>query len=281
MTDATNDIELFERDAAAIRAGGSLWSGFRRWLAILGALIIREIMSYGEKQWPIVTLCLLILEPIGVIIVFGSVSYFMLRQPVYGSSTVVFHATGILPFYFYMRISAKTRGFSAERDNRFPCIHPIDEFLTLVILEYIIMCVASVVVLGGLALLVDPIALPFNPINCFMAVTLVTLFACGVNLINSAISDVSEAWVTVLIVTNRGMMLIAGVFFVMDFIPPKIRWWLSLNPLAHAIIWFRTGVYPLYPQYSLSKSYLVLCAFFALILGFIVEACRPQLGGAR
>ena len=249
----------------------TLLDGFRRWLAIIGALIVREIMSYGERQWPVFTLFLLILEPIGVILIFGAISYFMLRQPVYGTSTILFHATGILPYYYYMRISAKTRRFSAERDNRLPCIHPIDEFLTLVILEYIIMSVATVVVLSAMAYYVTPLALPFNPLACLASVTLITIFACGINLVNSAISDFSDVWVTVLIIANRGMMPIAGVFFVMDFIPPPIRWWLSLNPLSHAIIWFRAGVFPRYPDYSLDKTYLVACAMIALVVGFIVE----------
>jgi capsular polysaccharide transport system permease protein len=254
-----------------LRSGSSFFDGLRRWFAILGALVVREITSYGERQWPIFTLFLLILEPIGVILVFGSISYFMLRQPVYGPSTVIFHATGILPYYFYMRISSKTRRFSAERDNRLPCIHPIDEFLALVILEYIIMCTASVMVLGGLAYFINPLALPFDPVTCLVSVTLITIFACGINLVHSAISDVSEAWVSVLIIVNRGMILISGVFFVVDFMPPQIRWWLMLNPLAHAIIWFRSGVYPHYPVYALDKSYLITCAMVALVFGFIVE----------
>ncbi len=237
----------------------------------MAALINREIMSYGERQWPLFTLFLLILEPIGVIVAFASISWFMLRQPVYGPSSMLFHATGILPYYFYMRISAKTRGFNAERDNRFPCIHPIDEFLTLVLLEYIVMCAACVFVLGGMALFVQPLALPFDPIQCILAVTLITLFACGINLVNAAISEYAEAWVTVLIIANRGMLIVSGVFFVLDYLSPNIRWWLSLNPVAHAIIWFRTGIYPHYPHYTLDKTYLVLCAFFALIIGFVVE----------
>jgi capsular polysaccharide transport system permease protein len=264
-------IAVHKQSSSELIHTASFADATRRWLSIVGALLLRQIVSHGSKQWPIFTLFLLVIEPVGVIIVFGSVSDFLLRQPVYGPSTVIFHGTGILPYYFFMRISAKTRRFKADRDNRLPCIRPLDEFLSLVVLEYIIMCAASVSILCGLAYFVNPVALPFDPIACFTSVTLITIFACGINLINSAISEFSEAWVSVLIMLSRGMILVSGVFFVMDFMPPAVREWLLVNPLAHAIIWFRTGVFPRYPDYSLDRTYLVLCSFSALVIGFIVE----------
>lgn len=253
----------------------------RAWLSIVGALVLQEIISYDVKRWPALTLIILILEPIGVIAVFATVSWFMLRQPVYGPSTAVFHATGILPYYFYIRISARTRGFESSAGRRLPCVHPIDEFLALVILEFSVMTAATFLILGALSIFINPIALPFNPGACMGAVLLITMFACGLGLINSAISGVWDFWVTAQIIFNRGMILVSGVFFVMDYMPPAIRDWLMWNPLAHAIIWFRTGVYPKYPQYALDKTYLVFVALCTLVVGFIVERAMQNIETSR
>ena len=249
--------------------------GLRNWSAVMGALLLREIWYWGESKW---TLFMLVMEPAGVIAVFGSISYFLLRQPPYGPSTVLFHATGILPYYFFAQISARTRRFTAESDTRLPCIHPLDEFLTLVLLEVIIMSFASVAVLGGLALFDLPLAAPYNPWACITAAFLVSVFACGFALVNAAITQVVEAWSSVLIISNRGMFLISGVFFVTDFMPPEIRWWLNLNPLSHGIMWFRKGVFPTYPTYSLDRNYLIVTAVSALLIGLIAERAMRNVG---
>lgn len=253
------------------RERDELVRGFHNWCSILSALILREIWRHGRTKWTLLTFLLLLCEPIGVIAAFGGICSLLLRVPPYGTSTVLFHATGIIPFYYFIRVSARTRSFEVDKANRLPCIDPFDDFLILCIMDFIVMTVGSVVLFCGLAYFVSPLAIPFNPWPCIAALCMVSILACGINLINAAIIHFSKVWVTLLVVAMRGLMLFSGVVFVVDFMPTNVRYWLNLNPLSHAIMWFRSGIYPRYPVHTMSIDYLLAVALGSLLIGLIVE----------
>jgi len=245
--------------------------GFRNWSAALRALILREIWRHGRTKWTMFTFALQFLEPVGVIAAFGFIVYVLLRVPPYGPSTILFHATGIVPYYYFIRVSGRTRSFEVDRANRLPCSDSLDDFLILCFMDFIVMSVGTVILFWGLSIFVSPLAIPIDPWACVTSVVLVSILACGINLVNAAIIHLTKAWVTILIVLFRGLMLISGVIFVVDFMPPNIRFWLNLNPLSHAIMWFRMGIYPHYPVHTLDKAYLVWFALGSLVVGLAVE----------
>lgn len=246
-------------------------SGFRLWVGVMSALLIKEIWRHGRTRWTLFTFALLVLEPIGVIAAFGAIAYLLVRQPPYGNSTLLFHSTGIIPFYYFVRVSQRTRSFEMSKRNRMPCIDPLDEFLVVCLMDFIVMSAGTLVIFAGLAYFVTPRALPFDPLPCILSIFFTSIMACGINLFNAALINFSKAWVTVLVIAMRGLMLISGVVFVVDFMPSGVRYWLTLNPLTHSIMWFRTGVYPHYPAHSLDRSFLVEVALISLFVGVIVE----------
>jgi capsular polysaccharide transport system permease protein len=59
-----------------------------------------------------------------------------------------------------------------------------------------------------------------------------------------------------------------------------LRYWLSFNPMLHAIILFRTGFYPRYPVYTLDVDYLMYCSIGAVVVGLVIERIfRRRLDG--
>jgi capsular polysaccharide transport system permease protein len=78
---------------------------------------------------------------------------------------------------------------------------------------------------------------------------------------------------------NRAMVLFSGVFILVEFLPPNIRYYLSFNPMAHAIALFRSGFYPNYPKIMLDTTYLTYCSLGAVLIGLVLERATVRLEG--
>jgi capsular polysaccharide transport system permease protein len=66
-------------------------------------------------------------------------------------------------------------------------------------------------------------------------------------------------------------MLFSGVFFIVDFVKPDVRYVLSWNPMMHAIALFRMGFYPNYPRLVFDRQYMWVCALVAVVFGLVIE----------
>ncbi len=64
----------------------------------------------------------------------------------------------------------------------------------------------------------------------------------------------------------------SGVYFVVDRLPPEIRYYLSFNPLIHAVTWFRLAFFPTFPSHTFSLNYFLTCTAVLLVVGFATEA---------
>ena len=262
----------FHNEPISLEASPSRFSrGFHNWFAVLSALVLRDIWRHGRNRWTLFTFFLLVVEPVGVVAAFGLISMLLMRAPPYGPSIFLFHATGIVPYYYFVRVSAQTRSFDIDRSKSLPCIDSLDEFIALCLTDFMIMTISTVVLFLILFFAVSPLALPSDPIACMCSLLFVAVLAFGVNLINAAIIKYTKIWATLLIIVTRVLLLVSGVIFVVDFLPPQIRSWININPLSHAIMWFRLGIYPNYPVHTLDRVYLVKCALGALLLGLGIE----------
>ena len=68
-------------------------------------------------------------------------------------------------------------------------------------------------------------------------------------------------------------------FYVPGMMPDWVRDLLLWNPILHAIDWFRAGFFGAYQPHWLDRSYLMLLAIMALLVGLGLErGLRRRLG---
>jgi capsular polysaccharide transport system permease protein len=50
-----------------------------------------------------------------------------------------------------------------------------------------------------------------------------------------------------------------------------------LNPVAHVILWFRTGIYPYYRAPDLDIRYLLVCTAIIFLVGLLVFSLSKRV----
>jgi capsular polysaccharide transport system permease protein len=252
---------------------------FSHWIRILWTLTIQAALTrVGRNPLGFV---LVILEPISLIIVFSLIYAVIERRPVFGPSQTLFHATGVIPFYWFIRLVNRTRNVELDSAARYPVIKPMDAFLAQLGVECVIMALVTFVVFFGMALLDIPDSIPFDLASCAAAVAVLVVFSAGLGLISAVVIDFFPMWAQIMQVLSRGLMILSGVFQVLDFLPVALRDVLAWNPIAQGVIWFRTGVLHHYPAYSLDIDYFMFCALLTFAFGVSLEHGTRKHRGAR
>ena len=235
-------------------------------IRVIAALMLREMTTrYGRSPggyiWAVV-------EPIGFIFVLTLVFSTVVRTPPLGTNFPLFFATGYLTFQFYMEISSFAS--SAIIMNRplltYPRVTPIDAIISRVVLQFVTLCVVSILLLSGIIIYYD-IHTIFDFVAMIKAVLLATLFGTGVGVANTVIFAYVPAYENVFKIISRPMFLISGVFFVYEDLPNAAQDLLWFNPVVHAVGLFRAGFYPTYEPAYVSELYIGGAGAFFLVTG--------------
>ncbi|MEM7524627.1 MAG: ABC transporter permease [Pseudomonadota bacterium] len=235
-------------------AGPDLMPSFIN-LRVIFALMMREMSTrYGRSAggyiWAII-------EPVGMIAVMSIVFGFVLRTPALGSNFPLFFATGFLPFSYYMELANFSS--SAVGMNRplltYPRVTPMDTVIARVALQFITLCVVSVLILGGIIIFYD-IHTVYDFSSMIEGVALASLLGFGNGVTNAVIISYVPTYMNVWKILTRPLFLISGVFFIPDELPRVARDLLWYNPISHAVGLVRRGFYPTYEADWISHLYL-------------------------
>jgi capsular polysaccharide transport system permease protein len=243
-----------------------------RWCAILLLLMV-ENLGVRYKRTRLAT-AVAILEPLGIIGMFALVHSLISIRPPFGSSFLLFFATGILPFYLFFHVSWRIRTWDALR--RLPRTTDVDLLLSHVLDELLVKLVIMAICFTGLWLADVQEAMPEDPLQGLLALATISLIGIGVGFINAVISSFFFAWLYIYAVSIRGWMAFSGVLFVVDWMPPALREVSVYNPLSHAITYYRSAHYAGYPTLTFDGAYLAATAAAILALGWLALAStRP------
>ncbi len=219
-----------------------------------------------------------LLEPLIIVCVFYTVRAFLKQAtPNYGTSLFLFYATGFLPFYLFMRVSSRTRAAETGAYSFMPRASALDVYIATALLEALLNIVTTILVLYALWLAGIDDARPVSLVSCAIPTLLLFLLGMGVGMINNVINGFLPFWYVVYRISTRGLIFISGVIFIVDLSPPWLRDIMIVNPLSHAIEWYRLGVYGRYPHISLSRDYLVEFTLITLFLGFVLDRAALRL----
>ena len=213
-----------------------------------------------------------LLEPLVVIIGMYVIRGFLRgREPVYGTSLFLFIATGVLPYFLFLRLATRTRGTATGPRTRLPGLSALDVYIASILVNALIWIAMIVGILWGIWLWGIDQARPYSIATCAQPIVLLILFGMGVGMINNVITRFFTAWNSIFGIVTRGLIFLSGVFFIIDTQPLRWREWSVLNPLSHGVEWFRLGVYGRYPHNSLDIPYLIEWVLIALFIGVVAD----------
>jgi capsular polysaccharide transport system permease protein len=256
------------------------WVAFSNWRLMIWAALYQVLakQARGSKMMFVLT----VLEPLIVISAFYAIRGVLKQNtPNFGTSLFLFYASGLLPYYLFMRISSKTRAAVAKPNSLLPGLSALDVFIATALLNAIIYISMMILILWGIWLYGIDDARPASIVTCAAPVGLFIVLGFGVGMINNVISRFLPMWTMLYQIFTRGLVFLSGVIFIVDLAPIWLRKWMVVNPLSHGVEWFRLGVYGNYPHNSLDRSYLVEWAIIVLFLGFVLDRATMRKDGAR
>lgn len=216
-------------------------------------------------------------EPIFQYILMLSVFTAIQRKPDFGTSLALFLATGIIPFFLFMHLSARISG--AVRNGglykRVPTINYLDQAFAKGILELLTLVLFGSLVFCTLVFFDVP-AVPQAPVNLILAILAITALAFGVALFNGVLSSLFKLWASIYSIVSRSMIFFSGVFYIPATLPPQARYYLEFNPMLHGVEWFRHGVYGNYPVNSLDVPYLLGWVLGSWAMGLMLLAALKE-----
>lgn len=242
-----------------------------RFIAVrsITALMLREMStSYGRSPggylWAI-------LGPVAAISLLSVAFAFALRAPAMGSSFMLFYSTGLLPLTMYRELSQNLS--TALKFSRglltYPNVSYMDSILSRLILNGLTQMVVFSVVLTGVIWFDAPDTSVDLP-TALSAFAMIFAFSFGVGTFNSIAFSLVPVWSQFWAILNRPLLLISGIFFLMDELPAEARELLLWNPVAHIVMQMRAAFYSNYDGVYVSLTYVYLVSGVFSLVGLIL-----------
>lgn len=257
-----------------IDVGSLSWSDLRNGtqlqVRIIGALMMREMRTrFGELKfgyaWALI-------EPMVQIGILVSIFTMLGRHPQLGTSYETFFLNGFVPYSLYTQISS--RAALAINANRalltFPPVRNMDTVWSRIVLE-IATGLISMIILMAIFSYFDIPVIPHDFLAYLGGFTSVIALGTGMGLLNAALEPIWNMWMMLYGWFTRFQYFFCGIFFVPDLMPPTFRYYVSLNPLSHSLIWIREGFYDGYESSILHKGFPFVVAIALAIAGLAIE----------
>lgn len=246
-------------------------------LRVLSAMVLREMSTrYGKSYfgyfWAIA-------EPVAYVAMFSVLFSYISRNPLLGQSFPVFFATGVMVYFFYRGTSSVcAAAFSGNRALfTYPQVSLLDAILSRAVLEFFTRALVSAIVLTGVIWVenfetiydIGPILLA--PLICLAA-------GLGVGMINSILFGLSQSYQRFFMIVTRPLMIVSGVIFIPERLPPDGREIILWNPLVHMVAYFRTGFYPTYRADYINFPMMIGGPLLLIVVGlFLIRRFEGRL----
>jgi len=259
----------------------TIGTAFRRQRRVLIAVILRTMRTrfFGHGLgylfavgWPISHILLLIM-------IFSITG----RAAPFGESTVLFIATGTVPFmaFSYLSRFMMIDLISTKPLLSLPEVKVMDVLIASALLE-IFSAFSVILVIAFLGWAFDIPFLPQDMTEAFSALGAAILLGFGMGVLNSVIMMAVPMWMTGYALLIIAVWASSGVMFVPNAVPEPFRTYLSYNPALQVVEWMRASYYEGYGEHLLDRTYTINFGVGTLILGLVLERLtRAHILSAR
>ena len=237
---------------------------------VFHALVLHDIKTrfFGNGLGYVVT----VLWPGVHLAVIVGIYSFTGRGNGYGTSPLLFVATGVLPYICWNYISRFCMlGLLQNKSALFyPIINILDIMFARIFLEIVTCSIITFLLLAFLMLnSIDVV--PSHPAEAVLGLLSAVLLGTGFGVLNAGISLIAPLWFTGYVLILILFWITSGVVINPETLPEQIGYWLSWNPLLHCIEWIRSAYYDDYPTHLLDKNYVLETGFVTLALGLLMQ----------
>jgi len=259
------------RRTRELRPQPTIFAALQTQLRVIYALMMRETrtrladskLGYG---WAL-------LEPVLHILMLSLVFAVMMRgRPPIGDKFFIFYYTGIIPYHLFVHSSSSmTYAITSSGPLlQLPLVSTLDVMVARGLVEVLTDVVVATILLAGF-FAVGLGLLPHDLPALSASVVAVSLFGCGIGLINAAINSFLKSWDKIWAQLTRTLYFCSGIFYVPGMMPDWIRDILAWNPILHAVDWFRSSFFSEYEPHWLDRSYLAILAAVSVAAGLCLE----------
>jgi len=194
------------------------------------------------------------------------------RAAPYGDSTVLFVATGVVPFQIFNYL-ARFMMLSVIKNRpllAFPEVRVLDMLFASALLE--ILAAACVTIF--LIILAWPVGIDVFPrdiVQTAYAFGAAILLGLGFGMLNGVIALAVPMWFTGYALVTILLWGSAGIIFVPDALPDRLREALAYQPVLQVIEWTRSAYYEGYGDLVLNRFYPIAVGLGTLFLGLLLE----------
>lgn len=240
----------------------SAWIIFRR---VMYALVLREISIQGKDNTHI---SWIIIEPLIHVLFYLVLWSVLSRGDKNGIDIMVYLATGIIPWFMFRAIIARSLNYLDKSLLEFYYIKPFDillagilvDIMTYSIIYCLTMCLLEYV--GKNLYFCEPLIL----ISCYLS--LVSL-AIGVSLILMVITAFFRIVKKVITHVLRIMYFTSCVIVPASIIPNKYFLFLYFNPVVHVMEFSRKCVFPSFITPITDPQYMYVSSLVTLFIGLL------------
>jgi capsular polysaccharide transport system permease protein len=185
---------------------------------------------------------------------------------------VLFFASGLVPFMTFSYMSRWIMyGFVTNKPLlAFPIVTVTDVLFARAILE----AIGSLLMVVSLCMILVFLEVDFTPYDvpqaCYAWAASI-LFGLGMGMINAIIAMAFRGWLIGYVLVIVVLYVSSGILFMIDSVPDPYRYWLTFNPMLHAVSWMRSAYYPGYGAITLDKSYILGWALYSIFAGLLLE----------
>ena len=215
----------------------------------VAALMLREMATtYGRSPGGYIWA---ILEPAGALALMVAIFSLGFRHPPLGTNFAYFYAGGLLPLMMFQDLSGKL-GASIQFSKallEYPRVSFADALVARFVVSAMTMIMVHTVVLSIIIHFSETNSM-VDPVKLLLAYSMVVVLGVGIGVFNAFMFVVAPLWRTVWSIITRPLLIVSGIFYLVDSLPKFYRDILWHNPMIHITGSMRDAYFPYYhPQY--------------------------------
>ncbi|MHC5224855.1 ABC transporter permease [Ignatzschineria sp. LJL83] len=244
---------------------------------VLFALVLREFLTrFGERRmgafWEL-------FEAMANIAFMMFIFSVLRARSMPGIDMPMFLLTGMIPFFLMRNIIFKLMDSVGANQALFsyPNIKVFDTYVARVLVECMISATVYCIFIFIFGFWFGYDILVAYPLEWLMALLIGILFAFGLGVIFSIVTQVFPNMKSFIRLLFLPLYLMSGVIFPLWIVPDKYLPWLLWNPFAHIISNIREAVFINYPGINgVTYSYPLICTIIVLFAGLGLYRLRRQ-----